>query len=157
MERKIILITRATSGIGKEAARVLAKQGHRVIPHGRDKNKTQAALLELEKDTGNDQMEMLLADLESFAEIKRMADAFKQKYDHLDVVMNNAGNQYGGTRELTLEGHERTVAVNTFAPFLLTFLLLDPLSKSGEGRVVTVSSASHAQGGAPYLQQEENR
>ncbi|WP_334105231.1 SDR family NAD(P)-dependent oxidoreductase [Muricomes intestini] len=151
MGKKIILITGATSGIGKEAAKVLAKQGNKVIIHGRNKKKTQAVLQELKKETGNNEMDMVLADLESFADIKRMADQFKKKYDHLDVLINNAGNQYGGIRELNSEGHERTMTVNTFAPFLLTHLMLEPLSKSGEGRVVTVSSASHAQGGAPYL------
>ncbi|MEA4847405.1 MAG: SDR family NAD(P)-dependent oxidoreductase [Clostridiaceae bacterium] len=151
MEKKIVLVTGATSGLGKETARVLAKQGHTIIIHGRNKDKTQAVIRKLKKDTGNSQIDILLADLESFADIKRMADEFKKKYNHLDVLINNAGNQYGGTRELTSEGHERTLTINTFAPFLLTHLLLDPLNKSGEGRVVTVSSASHAQGGAPYL------
>lgn len=151
MERKIIFITGATSGIGKETARVLAKQGHIVIIHGRDKNKTQTVMQELKKETGNNEIDMILADLESFADIKRMADEFKQKYDYLDILINNAGNQYGGKRELTSEGHERTLTVNTFAPFLLTHLFLELLSKSSEGRVVTVTSASHAQGGAPYL------
>lgn len=93
----------------------------------------------------------MIADLESFTSIKKMADDFMTKYDHLDILINNAGNQYGGTREVTPEGHEKTLMVNTFAPFLLTYLLLDSLSNSGNGRVVTVSSASHAQGGKPYL------
>lgn len=151
MKKKVILITGATSGLGKETARVLAKQGHTVIIHGRNKDKTQAVVHELKKDTCNSQIDMSLANLESFADIKRMVGEFKKKYDHLDVLINNAGNQYAGTREVTLEGHERTMTTNTFAPFLLTHLLLDLLSKSEEGRVITVSSASHAQGGAPYL------
>lgn len=150
MENKIMLITGATSGIGKEAAKVLAKEGHTVIVHGRNKFKTEATVQELKKETGSYKIEMLIADLESFADIKRMADEFKKKYDHLDVLINNAGNQYGGTWEATAEGHEKTMMVNTFAPFFLTYLLLEPLSKSSAGRVVTVSSASHQQGGMPY-------
>ncbi|ORX65341.1 hypothetical protein BCR32DRAFT_286561 [Anaeromyces robustus] len=72
-----------------------------------------------------------------------MVDEFNSKYDHLDVLVNNAGNQYCGEWEGTEEGHEKTMAVNTFAPFLLTFLLLKPLEKSGDARVVTVTSSAH--------------
>ncbi|QAT43562.1 SDR family NAD(P)-dependent oxidoreductase [Aminipila luticellarii] len=151
MEDKIMLITGATSGIGKEAAKELAKQGHTIIVHGRNKGKTEAAVQELKEETGSDKIDLLLANLESFADIKRMADEFKEKYGHLDVLINNAGNQYGSTWEATAEGHEKTIMVNAFAPFLLTYLLLEPLSKSGEGRVITVSSASHDQGGAPFM------
>lgn len=151
MGNKIMLITGATSGIGKEAAKTLAKQGHTVIVHGRNKEKTEATMQELKKETGNDKIGMLIADLESFADIKRMADEFKEKYDHLDVLINNAGNQYGGTWEGTAEGHEKTIMVNSFAPFFLTYLMLELLSNSGDGRVITVSSASHDQGGAPIM------
>jgi NAD(P)-dependent dehydrogenase (short-subunit alcohol dehydrogenase family) len=146
MKNKIILVTGASDGIGKETAKAIAKQGHTVIMHGRNPQKTQAAYEEIKAETGNDKIEYLTADFLSFAEIKRFADKIKQKYDRLDVLVNNAGAQFTDKRETTGEGHEKTMMINVFAPFLLTTLLLDLLKKSPSARVVTVSSASHSMG-----------
>ena len=63
------------------------------------------------------------------------------------MLINNAGGQFGETRQTTSEGHEKTFAINTLAPFLLTRLLMPLLEKSPSARVVTVSSASYQQGG----------
>jgi len=147
MEKKTILITGASSGIGKETAMTLAKQGHQLIIHGRDPEKTKAVFDEIVKTTGNQDIEMLTADLSLMAEVKAFADKIIAKHDHLDVLINNAGGQFGETRLVTSEGHERTFAINTLAPFLLTKLLLPLLEKSVSARVVTVSSASYQQGG----------
>lgn len=147
MEKKIILITGTSSGIGKETAMTLAKQGHTLIIHGRDSEKTKAVFEEIIRTTGNLDIEMLTADLSLKAEVKAFADKIIAKYDHLDVLINNAGGQFGETRLETSEGHERTFAINTLAPFLLTKLLLPLLEKSVSARVVTVSSASYQQGG----------
>lgn len=151
MERKIILITGASDGIGKETAKALAKQGHTILIHGRNKQKTRAVYEEIKAETGNDNIEMFLADFLSLAEVKRLADTIKQKYDHIDVLINNAGAQFTNKRETTIEGHEKTMAINVFAPFLLTTLLLDLLKKSKSARVVTVSSAAHAMSGKVYM------
>jgi len=151
MESKIILVTGASDGIGKETAKALAKQGHTIIVHGRSKQKTQAAYEEIKAESGNNNIEYMTADFLSFAEIKRFAESIKQKYSHLDVLVNNAGAQYTDKREVTDEGHEKTMTINVFAPFLLTTLLLDILKKSTLARVVTVSSAAHSMSGKPYL------
>ncbi len=151
MEHKTILITGASDGIGKDTAKTLAKQGHAIILHGRNKQKMQAVYDEIKRETGNNNIEMFTADFLSFAEIKAFADTIKMKYDRLDVLVNNAGAQFGGTRETTSEGHEKTMMINVFAPFLLTMLLLDLLKKSPSARVVTVSSSAHKMGGKPYL------
>jgi NAD(P)-dependent dehydrogenase (short-subunit alcohol dehydrogenase family) len=151
MENKIILVTGASDGIGKETAKTLAKQGHIVIIHGRNKQKTQAAYEEMKAETGNDKIEYLTADFLSLAEIKRFSDEIKQKYDRLDVLVNNAGAQFTDKRETTIDGYEKTMMINVFAPFLLTTLLLDLLKKSPSARVVTVSSASHKMGGKPSM------
>lgn len=151
MENKTILITGASDGIGKETAKTLAKQGHHIIIHGRNKQKAEAALEEIKRESGNKNIDMYLADFLSLAEVKKFADTIKQKYDHVDVLINNAGAQFGDKRETTSEGHEKTMVINVFAPYLLTTLLLDLLKKSKSARVVTVSSASHSMSGKPDL------
>jgi len=151
MEQKIILITGASDGIGKETAKALAKQGHTIIVHGRNPQKTKSAYEEIKAESGNNNVDYITADFLSFAEIKRFADEIKQKYNHLDVLVNNAGAQFTEKREVTDEGHEKTMTINVFAPFLLTTLLLDLLKKSPSARVVTVSSAAHAMSGKPYF------
>jgi len=150
MDSKIILITGASDGIGKETAKALAKQGHTIIMHGRNPQKTKAAYEEVKAESGNNKIEYLIADFLSLAEVRDFADKIKQKYDRLDVLVNNAGAQFTGKREITAEGHEKTMAINLFAPFLLTTLLLPLLKKSPSARVVTVSSAAHKMSGKPY-------
>lgn len=151
MEHKTILITGASDGIGKETAKTLARQGHTIILHGRNRQKLQAVYDEIKAETGNKNIEMFTADFLSFAEIKRFAGTIKSKYDHLDVLINNAGAQFTNKRELTVDGHEKTMMINVFAPYLLTTLLIDLLKKSPSARVVTVSSAAHSMGGKPNL------
>ena len=142
MESKIILITGASDGIGKETAKALAKQGHTVIIHGRNVEKAQTVRNEIVAETGNNSIDTLIADMVSLADVKRMADEFKQKYNRLDVLVNNAGTMCGRQRETTKEGWEKTITVNLFAPFLLTELLLDVLAKSETARIVNVTSKS---------------
>lgn len=151
MEYKTIFITGASDGIGKETAKTLARQGHTIIIHGRDERKTKAVYDEIKAETGNDKVDMFVADLLSLAEVKRLASTIKQKYDRLDVLINNAGAQFSDERETTSDGHEKTIMINVLAPFLLTMLLLDLLKKSPSARVVTVSSSSHAMSGKPDL------
>ena len=143
MDNKIILITGATGGIGKAAAIVLAKQGHTIVIHGRDRQKTQAVCEEIKTTTGNPNIDLLTGDLFLTTDVRKVAQAFKARYNRLDVLINNAGGIMNKTRENTSEGIEKTIAVNLVAPFLLTELLLDLLKKSPDGRIVNVSSNSH--------------
>lgn len=151
MENKIILITGSTGGIGRVTAKALAQQGHTVIVHGRSKAKAEKVCAELRSETGNDRVDYLFADLLSLADIKRMAEAFKQKYDRLDVLLNNAGGFMNQTRETTKEGFESTIALNLLAPFLLMQLFMDDLKRSRSARVINTSSAMHRRGGKPDL------
>ncbi|MDR0368519.1 MAG: SDR family NAD(P)-dependent oxidoreductase [Bacteroidales bacterium] len=149
MDKKIILVTGSSDGVGKETAKALAKQGHTIILHGRDKQKLQAVYNEIQSETGNSNIDMFVADFLSLAEVKRLADTIGQKYERLDVLINNAGAQFRDFRETTAEGLEKTMTINVFAPFLLTTLLLDLLKKSKSARVVTVTSAAHSMSGKP--------
>lgn len=148
---KTVLITGASNGIGKYTAMELAKQGYQLILHGRNPEKTKAVYDEIIKETGNQKITMLTADFSRMSEVKRFADEVKEQTDHLDILYNNAGGQFGREREVTAEGHEKTFAINTFAPFLLTQLLLPLLEKSESARIVTQSSESYQQGGDPIL------
>lgn len=151
MESKIILITGSSDGIGKETAKALAKQGHTVIMHGRNPQKTKLAYEEVLAESGNPNINYMIADFLSLAEVRNFADKVKQQYNRLDVLINNAGAQFTDKREVTVEGHEKTMTINVFTPHLLIMLLLPLLKKSLSARVVTVASAAHKMGGKPAL------
>lgn len=150
-EQKTILVTGASSGIGRQTALALARQGHRVIMHGRDPEKTERARAWVAEQAGSREVGAMVADLSLMGEVARFADRFAATHERLDVLVNNAGGQFGSTREVTAEGHERTLAINTLAPFLLTQLLLPLLAQAPAARVVTVSSESYRQAGRPLL------
>ena len=149
MESKVILITGATDGIGKVTARALAKQGHNVIVHGRNKGKAEAVRDEIIGETGNNKIDILIADLLSLTDIKTAVATFKSKYNHLDVLINNAGAFFNKDRETTKEGFEKTITLNLFAPLLLMQSLLDVLQKSSSARIINLSSSMHKRGGKP--------
>lgn len=149
MEHKIILITGSTDGIGKITATALAAQGHTVIIHGRNKIKAEKVCEEIKKQTGNNKVAYIIADLLSLADIKQMIEEFKKKFDRLDVLINNAGAIFGKEREITNEGFEKTITLNLLAPFLLTQLLLETLIKSKSARIINLYSAMHRRGGKP--------
>lgn len=142
MRGKVCLVTGATTGIGKEIALGLAHRGATVAIVGRDPNKCEAAVSELRTRTGNQSIEVLLADLSSQAEVRRLAAEVTKRYPQLHVLMNNAGAIFT-RRYQTVDGLEMTFALNHLAPFLLTNLLLDTLKASGPARIITTSSAAH--------------
>ncbi len=142
MQGKICVLTGATSGIGKATALGLAQMGARVILVGRDQEKGNHVLDEIQDASGNDALEFLVADLSSQASVRRLAESIKQRCAHLDVLINNAG-VFMLRRELTVDGLEMTFAVNHLAPFLLTNLLLDLLKASAPSRIIQVCSDSH--------------
>jgi NAD(P)-dependent dehydrogenase (short-subunit alcohol dehydrogenase family) len=144
MNGKTCLITGATSGIGEETARQLAKLGATVIVHGRNEKKCVATIAEIKQQTGNDSVDYLRADLSSQKEIRKFAEQFKQKYTRLDVLVNNAGIVSMGRKE-NADGIEMTWAVNHLNYFLLTNCLLDVLKASAPSRVVNVASTMHTQ------------
>jgi NAD(P)-dependent dehydrogenase (short-subunit alcohol dehydrogenase family) len=145
MNEKICLITGANAGIGKVTAQKLANFGATVVMVCRNRQKGEAALNEIKKKSGNANIELMIADLSSQAEIRRLADEFKAKHNRLDVLLNNAG-VYIPKRTLTIDNIETTFAVNHLAYFLVTNLLLDVLKQSAPSRIVSVSSEAHKYG-----------
>ena len=135
------LITGATDGVGRVVARELAKQGWRVLVHGRDRQRGEALVHEIGQ-AGN--ATFLAADLASLAEVRRLADEVRKETDRLDLLINNAGIGTAGNapgRQTSADGHELRFAVNYLAGFLLTHLLLPLLKASAPARIVNVASA----------------
>jgi NAD(P)-dependent dehydrogenase (short-subunit alcohol dehydrogenase family) len=145
MQGKICMVTGANSGVGKETALGLAQMGASVVMVCRDRAKGEAAQNEIKTKSGNNAVDLLLADLSSQQSIRQLAENFRQHYTHLHVLINNAG-VFMLTRRETVDGLEMTFAVNQLAPFLLTNLLLDVLKNSAPARIVNVSSESHQSG-----------
>ena len=145
MNGKVCLVTGANTGIGKVAAVELARQGATVVMVCRDKAKGQAARREIQQASGNNQVDLLLADLSSQANIRKLAVDFKTRHSRLDVLLNNAG-LYMPKRTLSTDGIETTFAVNHLAYFLLANLLLDVLKQAAPSRVINVSSGAHRRG-----------
>ncbi len=142
MDGKHVLVTGATSGIGYFTALEIARMGARVIIHGRDEARCLAAVQSIRKESRNDFITHLLADFSSQAQVRAMAESFKERFDHLDVLINNAGAAYL-FRKLSEDGFEMTFAVNHLAHFLLTNLLMPSLQASRSARVINVSSGGH--------------
>lgn len=142
MNEKICMITGANSGIGKETALELARMGATVVMVCRDRDRGEAALQEIKEESGNDSVELMVADLASQRQIRRLVDDFRNRYEKLHLLINNAGVSME-KRTLTEDRIEYTFAVNHLACFLLTTQLMDPLTAAEEGRIVNVSSGAH--------------
>ncbi len=138
----LVLITGATRGIGQAAAIELARQGAEVALVGREAARVKAVAAEARAADGDGPVHEHVADLTSMAEVRRLAEEARERYEHIDVLANNAGALFN-SRKVTSEGFERTFALNHLAPFLLTNLLRDRLAGS---RVVTTSSDAHEGG-----------
>jgi NAD(P)-dependent dehydrogenase (short-subunit alcohol dehydrogenase family) len=141
----LVLVTGSSDGIGKETASLLAERGARVILHGRNPERLEAAAKEVDRRSGSWPAGQELADLSSLAEVRRLAARIVEEFPRIDVLINNAG-VFMRERTLTADGFETTFAVNHLAPVLLTHLLLPALAESPQGRIVNVSSGAHLGG-----------
>jgi len=144
MTGRTVLVTGGTGGIGRATALGLARLGANVAITGRDATRAEHTASEIRSETGA-QVDVFLADLSAQAQVRRLAEEVLRRLPRIDVLVNNVGG-YWNTRHLTVDGLERTIAVNHLAPFLLTDLLLARLRQGDHARVVTVASHAHAQG-----------
>ncbi len=135
---RTFLITGSTDGIGFETAKQLLALGHRVLIHGRNEAKAEAVAARLVGDTA-----AVFGDLSELSQVRQLAKQVEALAPTLDGLVNNAGI-FSKTRQLSPDGFEMTMAVNHFAPFLLTQLLMPALKRSDDARVVNVSAAFHA-------------
>lgn len=142
MEPKTVLITGATSGIGKETAIDLAFRGWKIIIPSRDITKGELIKQEIQHITGNQEINVYQCDLASFASITQFCQQVKNDYQYLDVLINNAGVWEMAFSE-TSDGIERNFGINHLAPFLLTHLLIDLLLASPSARIINTSSSAH--------------
>ncbi len=142
IEKRVMLVTGSTDGIGRETALELAGMGARIFLHGRNEQKGKATLEAIRDKTGNEKLEYLNADFASLENVRKLASLVREKTDKLHVLINNAG-VFMRQRELTAEGYEMTFGVNHLAHFLLTHLLLDLLKASKPSRIITVASVVH--------------
>ncbi len=143
MKDKIVLITGASSGIGFETARQLGELGAHIIMVCRDPERGEAARAQIITSATGPAPALFVADLSSQAEIRAVAAQIRSQYGRIDVLINNAGSIFG-RREMSVDGIEKTFALNHLASFLLTRLLFDLVRASQDGRVITVASDIHS-------------
>ncbi len=142
MTGKVVLITGGTGGIGRETAKALAGMGASVAIVARNEEKAKRVVDEIKQATGNQNVDYLIADLSSQAQVRQVADEFRRRYNRLDVLVNNAGGFFM-KRRMSVDDVPYSWALNHYAYFLLTNLLLDMLKASAPARIINVSSMAH--------------
>ena len=144
MKNKTVVITGATSGLGRATAIQLAQKGAFVVIIARSNTKANEVIKEIKKEGGKGQF--IIADLSSMKDTKEAAESINKIVDRLDVLINNAGAYFPKYRE-TSEGFESTLALNYLSPFLLTHHLIEQMeqttSEIGRSRIINISSTMH--------------
>jgi NAD(P)-dependent dehydrogenase (short-subunit alcohol dehydrogenase family) len=147
MQGKVAIVTGANTGLGLETARGLLAQGAHVVLACRDLAKAEAARAELVASTGRDEATALRLDLASRARIEGFVASFEERFERLDVLVDNAG-VWHRTRRKTVDGFEATFGVNHLGTFLVTHLLRPTLERSAPARVVVLTSSLYAGSGS---------
>ncbi len=141
--KKTILITGSTDGIGKLAGLKLAKEGHRVLLHGRNASKLSRVLEATKKETNNDQIDGFVADFSDLQQVSKMGEDLIEKIGQVDVLINNAG-VFKSAQTLTKQGLDIRMVVNYLAPYLLTHKLINQQVLKAGSRVINLSSAAQS-------------
>jgi NAD(P)-dependent dehydrogenase (short-subunit alcohol dehydrogenase family) len=139
MTGRVVVVTGATSGLGRSAAATLAELGATVVLVGRDAVRTETACAEIRGRTGNDRLEVAVADMGDLRAVEALAIELARRHDRIDVLIHNAGALTADRRD-SPQGIEMTVASQVMGPFLLTARLLPQLRAAAPGRVLTMSS-----------------
>jgi NAD(P)-dependent dehydrogenase (short-subunit alcohol dehydrogenase family) len=157
MRGKIVVVTGASSGIGKAAAARIAALGAHTILVSRTVSRGRKARDEIARATPGASLDLLVADLSTLAAVHELAHALHSRYDRLDVLFNNAGI-LTSRRQVTPDGFEAQFFVNYLSYYLLTGLLLDTLRTSAPSRIINMTSSSHSSGLIDFndLQLEHN-
>jgi NAD(P)-dependent dehydrogenase (short-subunit alcohol dehydrogenase family) len=142
MKDKLVVITGANAGIGKETTLRLAKLGAKIVMVCRNEKKGMKALQEIVKKTGNNHLELMFCDFSSPKSIDEFVNSFRAKYNKIDVLLNNHGAIFL-RKKLTEEGIEATFAVNHLGYFNLTIQVLDLVKASDYARIVNVASSAN--------------
>jgi NAD(P)-dependent dehydrogenase (short-subunit alcohol dehydrogenase family) len=137
--KRTALVTGANSGLGKAIAMALAAETVRVGLVVRDRARGEAALADIRAATGNGDLHLFVADLADQSAIHALAQAVRDRFEHLHLLVNNAGTAFT-ERRLSPDGIERALAVNHLGPFILTNLLLDLIKASAPARIVNVGT-----------------
>jgi NAD(P)-dependent dehydrogenase (short-subunit alcohol dehydrogenase family) len=141
-ERRVVLVTGSTGGLGREVALRLAASGAHVIVHGRNEERGREVVAEIERG-GVGSARFYAADFGSLDEVRRFAAEIRRDYDRLDVLVNNAGIWIPqGERQLSVDGNELHFQVNYLSGYLLTRLLLPLLEAGAPARIVNVASGA---------------
>jgi NAD(P)-dependent dehydrogenase (short-subunit alcohol dehydrogenase family) len=156
MVGKVVLITGATSGMGKATARALATYGATVVVHGRDEEKAKETVETIKEETKNPAIYYIVKDFEKLGDVRLLASEFQRQFHRLDVLVNNVGAVFSKRQE-SVDGVELTLQVNYLGHFLLTNLLLDMLKASAPSRIVNISSGLHERGRIDFEDLQMNR
>ena len=159
MVDRVFVVTGATSGVGKALLSELANTGETVVLIARDADRGQAALTEIATSMESPRLDLQLCDLSILSSVRNLAEILKSRYDHIDVLVNNAST-YTRKRTVTVDGFEEMFAANYLGPFLLTNLLLEPLQAAvqanGSARIINITVPSEIPLNFDDLQAEQD-
>ena len=140
---KTVFVTGSTDGLGREVALRVADLGAHVIVHGRNRERGEAVVAEI-RQRGKGSARFYAADFASLQAVRDLAEAIRNDYERLDVLVNNAGVWNRGGRQVSADGHELHFAVNYLAGFLLTHELLPLITDAAPSRIVNVASIAQS-------------